>query len=108
MAEDTVERLFGILRHPDFISMKGLSGEVPIFIHTYEATEEDAARRAANALSTRLNNDGIACAHIDLFDLVLEQLEDEGRLGRIIEREAQFGKAKMFEMMSGLTDPETR
>ena len=108
MAEDTVERLFSILRHPDFISMKGLSGEVPIFIHTYEAPEEDAARQAADALTSRLNNAGIACAHIDLFDLVLEHLEQEGRLPRILEREAEFGKERLFEMMTGLTDPKTR
>jgi hypothetical protein len=105
---DTIERLFSILRHPDFLSMKGLSGEVPIFIHTYEATEEDVAQKTAHALTTRLNNDGIVCAHIDLFDLVLEQLESEGRLNRIIEREPQLGKEKLFEMMTGLTDPETR
>ncbi len=106
--QDTVERLFTILKHPDFLAMKGLSGEVPIFIHTYEATEEDVAQKTAHALATRLNNEGIVCAHIDLFDLVLEQLESEGRLDRIIEREAQLGKGKLFEMMTGLTDPTTR
>jgi len=108
MPQDTVETLYLKLRNPDFLSMKGLSGEVPIFIHTYEATEEDAALQSAHALATRLRNDGIACAHIDLFDLVLEQLESEGRLGRILEKEAQLGKEKLFEMMTGLTDPKTR
>lgn len=108
MAADTVERLFSILRHPDFIAMKGLSGEVPIFIHTYEAPEEDKAREAAEALTTRLGNDGIACSHIDLFDLVLEQLEEEGRLTRLIAQEVQLGKQKLFETMTGLTDAKTR
>jgi hypothetical protein len=106
--EDPVERLFTILRHPDFLSMKGLSGEVPIFIHTYEATEEDAARQAANALTTRLRNAGIACAHIDLFDLVLDQLEEEGRLARLLAQEAQLGKQKLFETMTSLTDAKQR
>lgn len=108
VTEDTVERLFKILRHPDFLSMKGLSGEVPIFIHTYEATEEDSARRTADALTTRLCNDGIACVKIDLFDLVLEQLEEEGRLSRLIEKEAIIGKKKLFENMAALTDAKTR
>jgi hypothetical protein len=108
MAEDTVERLFSILQHPDFLSMKGLSGEVPIFIHTYEATEEDAARKAADTLSKRLRNVGIACAHIDLFDLILEQLDEEGRLVRLLAQEAQLGKAKLLETMTNLTDAKTR
>jgi len=108
MAEDTVEILFGKLRNPDFLSMKGLSGEVPIFIHAYEATEEDVSRRTAEALATRLRNDGVACAHIDLFDLVLEQLDAEGRLVRILAQEAQLGKAKLLETMVNLTDAKTR
>jgi Domain of unknown function (DUF1788) len=108
MLQDTVETLYLKLRNPNFLSMKGLSGEVPIFVHTYEATEEDTAVQTAHALATRLNNDGIACAHIDLFDVVLGQLEAEGRLGRILEKEAQLGKEKLFEMMTSLTDPKTR
>ena len=108
MAEDIVEILFGKLSNPDFIAMKGLSGEVPIFIHAYEATEEDQARRTAVTLATRLCNTGIACAHIDLFDLVLAQLEEEGRLDRVIAQEAQLGKAKLLETMINLADAKTR
>jgi len=107
-AEDTVDRLYRILHDPNFISMKGLSGEVPIFIHTYEATEEDHARRTADALTTRLRNAGVACSKIDLFDLVLEQLEEEGRLDRLIAQEQKLGKAKLFEAMTSLTDAKTR
>jgi hypothetical protein len=108
MAEDTVETLYLKLRKPDFLAMKGLSGEVPIFIHAYEATDEDAARQTAAALGTRLRHDGIACANIDLFDLVLEQLDEEGRLSRILEKEPQLGKTKLFETMANLTDAKTR
>jgi len=88
--------------------MKGLSGEVPIFIHTYEATEEDSAREAATALTTRLRDHGVACAHFDLFDLVLDQLDEEGRLARLLAQEAQLGKAKLLETMTNLTDAKTR
>lgn len=108
MAEDPVETLYVKLRNPDFLAMKGLSGEVPIFIHAYEATQEDTARQTADALAIRLRNDGIACANIDLFDLVLEQLEEEGRLSRILEMEVQLGKNKLFETMVNLTDAKTR
>lgn len=108
MPEDTVERLFRILRDPDFLAMKGLSGEVPIFIHTYEATEEDSALQTAKALTTRLRHEGIACSRIDLFDLILDQLESEGRLSRLLDREAQLGKVKFFETMMSLTDAKTR
>jgi len=108
MNEEPVERLFKILRNPDFIAMKGLSGEVPIFIHTYEAEQEDAARQTASALTTRLCNAGITCVQIDLLDLILDQLESEGRLSRLIEGETIIGRIKFLEAITGLTDAKTR
>ena len=50
------ERLFKTLSHPNFLSMKGLANEVPIFIQTYEPTQEDAARRMVENLAVRLQN----------------------------------------------------
>ncbi len=108
MKEDPAERLFKILRNPDFLAMKGLSGEVPIFIHTYEAEAEDSARRTADAVTSRLRNEGISCVQIDLFDLILEQLNEEGRLSRLLEREVSIGRSKFLETMTGLTDAKSR
>jgi len=88
--------------------MKGLANEVPIFIHTYEPQEEDAVRRMVANLATRLKTTGIALAVIDLFDLLLEQLEEEGRLHRIIDKEASMGKQKLLELLNNLSDPKTR
>jgi hypothetical protein len=105
---DLTEHLFGILSHPDFLAMKGLANEVPIFIQTYEPPEEDATRRRVANLAARLKNTGITLAVVDLFDLVLEQLEEEGRLHRIIEKEAAMGKQKLLELLNNLSDPKTR
>jgi hypothetical protein len=108
MPEDLVDSLFRKLRNPDFISMKGLSGEVPFFIHTYDATQEDAARQIASALTTRLCHDGVSCVQIDLLDLILDQLASEGRLDRLIAKESSLGRTKFMETMIGLTDAKTR
>ena len=105
---DPTEHLFHTLSHPDFLSMKGLANEVPIFIHTYEAHEEDALRRMVSSLAARLRSQGISLAVIDLFDLVLGQLEEEGRLDRIVEREASMGKRKLLELLGNLSDPKSR
>jgi hypothetical protein len=105
---DPTEHLFGILSHPDFLAMKGLANEVPIFIQTYEPREEDAVRRMVANLATRLRTVGIVPAVIDLFDLVLEQLEEEGRLQRILEKETAMGKPKLLDLLNNLSDPQTR
>lgn len=105
---DMLEHLFKILSHPDFLTMKGLTNEVPIFIQTYGPEDEDVMRRTVDSLASRLRAKGIGLAVIDLFDLLLEQLEEEGRLDRIIEMEPILGKKKLLEMLNNLADPKGR
>ena len=67
-----LEHLFNILSHPDFLAMKGLTGEVPIFIQTYDPEDEDVMLRTVDSLSSRLRANGISLAVVDLFALLLE------------------------------------
>ncbi|OGG52261.1 MAG: hypothetical protein A3F84_09090 [Candidatus Handelsmanbacteria bacterium RIFCSPLOWO2_12_FULL_64_10] len=105
---DATEHLFSILSQADFLSMKGLANEVPIFIYTYEPHEEDALQRVVNNLASRLRAKGITLAVVDLFDLFLDQLEEEKRLDRIVEMEAYMGKQKLLELLGNLADPQSR
>ena len=73
---DLSERLFKTLSHPNFLAMKGLANEVPIFIQTYDPAQEDAIRRMVASLAMRLQNRGITIKALDLFNLVLEELEE--------------------------------
>ena len=61
------ERLFKTLSHPNFLSMKGLANEVPIFIQTYEPAQEDVIRRMVESLAIRLQNTGITIKSLDPF-----------------------------------------
>lgn len=105
---DATEHLFSTLSHPDFLAMKGLANEVPIFVHTYEPQQEDAVRRMTANLASRLRTSGIPLVVVDLFDLVLGQLEDEERLQQILDKEATMGKQKLLELLRNLSDPKTR
>lgn len=105
---DATEHLFSTLSHPDFLAMKGLANEVPIFLHTYEPQQEDAVRRMAANLASRLRTSGIPLVVVDLFDLVLGQLEEEERLQQILDKEATIGKQKLLELLRNLSDPKTR
>jgi hypothetical protein len=107
MTEQT-ERLFKILSHPDFLAMKGLANEVPIFIETYDPTEEDKARQMVGDLASRLRASGVSVVLVDLFELILKQLDEEGTLQEILDREPTLSKQKMLELMRGLSDPTTR
>jgi len=104
---DLSERLFKTLSHPDFLAMKGLANEVPIFIQTYEPTKEDAVRRMVESLAIRLQNAGITLKALDLFDLVLEELEADGILEDLLRDEASFEKRELLDTLQNYSDPKT-
>jgi hypothetical protein len=102
------DRLFRILGSRDFLEMKGLANEVPIFIQTYEAADEDALRRMVEALSNRLRGQGLVVRALDLFDLVLRELEDAGILDDLLRDETTYEKPELFDTLKNYSDPKTR
>lgn len=101
------ERLFAILSHPNFLAMKGLANEVPIFIQTYAPEHEDLLRRLVDSLATRLLSQGIVVRKVDLFDLVLEELEEHNILEDLIRDETLFEKAELLDTLQNYSDPKT-
>lgn len=101
------ERLFKILGHPNFLSMKGLANEVPIFIQTYEPAHEDDLRRLVEGLAARLRNHGITLRLLDLLELVLEELEENQILDDLLRHEADSQKAEVLETLQNYSDPKT-
>ena len=106
--KNSPEQLFQILSDPDFLAMKGLANEVPIFIQTYHPANEEKMEQTVTAIIARLRKSGIPAALVDLFDLVLELLSSDGRLERTIESESAMPKRKMLEMLNNVADPKTR
>lgn len=104
---DLAERLYQVLSHPNFLSMKGLANEVPIFIQTYEPANEDSTRRMVESLVTRLRSGGVTVKSLDLFNLVLEELQENGILEDLINDEANSEKAEVLETLQNYSDPKT-
>jgi hypothetical protein len=101
------ERLFKTLSHPNFLSMKGLANEVPIFIQTYEPAHEDALRRMVESLAIRLQSAGITLKSLDLFELVLEELEEHKILKGLLEEETTWQRSDVLETLQNYSDPKT-
>lgn len=101
------ERLFKTLSHPNFLAMKGLANEVPIFIQTYEPSQEDAIRRMVDGLVSRMRNTGITLKSLDLFSLVLEELEEHDILDDLLKGEADSEKVEILETLQNYSDPKT-
>jgi hypothetical protein len=103
---DLGERLFRILGHPDFLAMKGLANELPIFIQAYDPAQEDNIRRMVHSLTSRLRSAGIGVTTVDLFELVLEELEEQDLLDDLIENEPDADRADMLETLQNVADPK--
>jgi hypothetical protein len=104
---DLSERLFRTLSHPTFLAMKGLANEVPIFIQTYDPAREDAVRRMVDGLASRLQSTGLILKSLDLFKLVLDELEDEGILADLLENEKTYDKCELLDTLQNYSDPQT-
>ena len=102
-----LEHMVHVLSHPDFLSMKGLANEVPLFIRTYAPDKEDASRRLVESLAVRLRSKGITVKLLDLFDLVIEELEEQHLLDDILQNEPSFTKEELFETLQNYSDPKT-
>lgn len=102
------ERLHDILGHRDFLAMKGLANEVPIFIQTYDPADEDAMRRTIDHLVSRLRGKGVAVGAVDLFDLVLGELEGDGVLEDFLRGESRYRRPARLETLQNYSDPKTR
>lgn len=102
------ERLHRIISSPSFLAMKGLANEVPIFIQTYAPAQEDGLRRMVTALGNRLTSAGTQVSVIDLFELVLRELEAEEMLEDIIRDEPTYSRKDLFDTLKNMSDPTTR
>ena len=87
--------------------MKGLANEVPIFIQCYDVSREDAVRRMVAALTARLLSMGLTVKTLDLFALVLAELEDHGILEDLLRSEGTFSKTELLETLQNYSDPKT-
>lgn len=105
---DISERLFDILSSERFLNMEGLANEVPIFIQTYQAKDEDRIAATIKALASRLRNSGIEVAEVDLFQLLIDELENEGILEDLIADEDSFDRADLYSTLRNHADPSSR
>lgn len=105
---ELADQLYSIFSSSKFLNMEGLANEVPIFIQTYDVSEEDQMEALTRALASRLQNDGIKIAEINLFSLLLDELREEGLLDDLIADEQGFDREDLFQTLINYADPSSR
>lgn len=100
--ENLFEGIFNKLVSPEF--GKNLGGELPLFIQPIPAEQQDATESQIRRLSTRLKKKGIESVTINLYDLCMGILSDEGVLGTILEEEVNLSREDIISTLDSILD----
>lgn len=104
--EEKFEKLYEIFINENFLSMKALGGEIPFYISSYNPNQEIKVFAEVERLINRLKITGVSVYEINLFSLVIEMLKDRGILDKIIDKEADLSKDKLYKTIQGAIDTQ--
>ena len=100
------QHLLAVISSPRFLKMQGLGNEVPFFICPYDPKEANEMSKLGNQLINQLKNQGIHVLKINLYDLAVELLKEEGIWEQILEAENNISKDELYELLQGVLDTE--
>jgi len=100
------QHIYQVLRSKRFLSMEGLSKEVPFFIYPYPPAMANEIEQARSRIATKLRSeDGLNITEIDLYDLAVRLLVERGVWQRVLDAEPDMDKDDFLELMQGMLDP---
>jgi hypothetical protein len=101
------KRLQKVLTRPEFLEMRGVAKEVPIFIQTYSPADEDQLRVEVIGAEQNLRKQGLRVKLVDLFELVLQLLDAKAYLEVIRQEEASWSKSDLFDTLQNVAEPSS-
>lgn len=106
--EERFSQLQKVLGNRQFLNKEGISGEVPFFIFSYHPQDERAVSDETQRLISRMETSGHQLLVINLYDMVLEIIQERGKWDRLLKAETQMDKEKFKAQLQNLTDVETK
>ena len=103
--KDLDKRLHDLLSQPEFLEMRGIAKEGSLFIQTYNPSDEDDIFRIVRGIKKVLEKKGVRVKHIDLFELVIQILEQKGYLDDVIKDEINWSKSDLLDTLRNIAEP---
>lgn len=100
------DHLFKICTSESFQKCEGIIGEVPFFIAPYPVMKSVQVLERIKRLDVRLKKSGVKILTLSLYDLMIEMLEENQLLKRIIDDESAIEEDSLREVLNNITDPE--
>ena len=97
--DDRLNKIEAIITEKDFLENKGLGNEVGYYIFDYSPKDELFVRNYIVFLKNKINgsSDKAKIVEYDLYDLIIQILDQEGYLEKCFEKEKENGYIDMAE-----------
>jgi len=99
--------LLTVISSQRFLKNEGLNNEVPFHICPFEPQMNDEMGQAIRQLKNELAEKGVGVLEINLYDLVIEVLKEEGDWEWLIENETTLEREELKEELQGILDTES-
>ena len=104
--QERVHHLLSVISSERFLKKQGLGNEVPFFICPYPPEESNDMERLQKQLVNKLSQSGIRVLVINLYDLSVEILKQNGDWDWYLAEEPKITKAELKEDLQSILDIE--
>jgi hypothetical protein len=99
--------LLSVVSSEAFLRNEGLNNEVPFHICPFTPGTTQDMTHAVKELTNALADRGISVLEINLYDLVVEILKEEGDWEWLLETETTLSREQLKEELQGILDTES-
>ena len=103
-SSERFKHLYDVISTDDFLSMKSLGGEIPFFIFAYEAQHELIVQKSVRQLINKLETSGVTVCEINLYDIVIEILEEELGMDEVFDIEKDMDKEEFKDALQSVLE----
>mgnify|MGYP003632866609 CR=1 FL=1 len=96
----------GKLISDDFLKNRGLGNEIGFYIFDYSPEYENLVKEQLEVIEKKLKRKGRSFASVNLFEMLLRQLEAEGVLEDALQLHKQEGNDALIEALKGILSQE--
>ncbi|WNZ55590.1 DUF1788 domain-containing protein [Microbulbifer sp. MKSA007] len=105
--QQAYEKLLAVVSDGGFLANQGLNNEVPFHICPYDPAIQVDINQMLRQLKNDLLDRSVPVLEINLYDLVVEILKQEGDWEWLLENEATMSRDELKEELQGVLDIET-
>jgi len=104
---ESQRHLLSVISSQRFLNNEGLNNEVPFHICPFEPDINSDMVQAVKQLKNELADKDVGVLEVNLYDLVIEILRDEGDWDWLLDNETTLSRDELKEELQGILDTET-